>query len=220
MIVRSALNLLHGVREQTDAIGVAFSGGKDAHATLDLCCRVFRRVEAFYLYRVPGLQVIERLCDGVRRRYGVTVRHLPHFDLSRCFKFAVLQPHWAILDDTPRVTMHNVETAFRRDANVQWIAYGWRRSDSRSRAIILSNNRGRDDNARRLFPLRIWRRRDVLTYLRINRIPMPPAFGRDEQGGVDFHPATLRYLRAFWPADYAKILEMFPYAEIQVVSAD
>lgn len=220
MILQSAINLLQTIRQETNAIGVAFSCGKDSFAVMDLCCQVFDRIEAFYLYRVPDLQVIRRLCGVVENRYGVNVRHYPHFDLTRCFRYAVLQPHWSLLDHTPSLSMKDVESAFRQDAAVNWIAYGWRRNDSRSRALILKSNHGRDAKAKRIFPLRTWRRRDVLCYLSQRRIPIPPGFGRTEQGGVDFHPETLRYLKRYWPDDYVKIMEMFPYAESQIIAAD
>jgi len=65
----------------------------------------------------------------------------------------------------------------------------------------------------RVYPLRLWRRRDVFAYLSQRQIPIPPSFGRSEQGGVDFHPETLRYLREKKPRDYRRFLEVFPYAE-------
>lgn len=92
--LRSAANLLSIVRRDTDTIGVALSFGKDSLATLDLCTRMFRRVEAYYLYRVRGLRVVSEWAEEVRRRYGIAVRMYPHFDLVRCYRAALLQPHW------------------------------------------------------------------------------------------------------------------------------
>ena len=44
--IASALNLLKCVRQSADAIGVAVSFGKDSLVTLDLCSRIFKRIEA------------------------------------------------------------------------------------------------------------------------------------------------------------------------------
>lgn len=90
----SAVNLLSIVRQQTDAIGVAVSFGKDSLATLDLCCALFPRVEAYYLYRVRALRVVDEWTAAVWQRHRVRVRMYPHFDLARCYRWAVLQPHW------------------------------------------------------------------------------------------------------------------------------
>lgn len=213
----SARNLLGIVRAQTAAIGVAVSFGKDSLATLDLCCQVFSRVEAFYLYRVRGLEVVDDWARAVRERCGVQVRMYPHFDLSRCYRNAVLQPHWAGLDKAPRIKMSDVEDAFRIDARVDWIAYGWRRNDSFSRALIMKRCGGLDERARRVFPLRSWRRSDVYAYLDQRGIARPPTLGRKEQGGLDFHPAALAALRDEHPADWAKWTRDFPFSPMQTL---
>ncbi len=210
--VNSALNLLRLVRRQTDAIGVAVSFGKDSLATLDLCCRVFRRVEAYYLFRVRGLQVVEQWARAVWLRHGVKVRMYPHFDLSRCYRAAVLQPHWRGLQRTPRVGLADIEAHFRAQAQVEWFAMGWRRNDSFSRALIMKQCAGYDPSARRVFPLRSWRRRDVLGYLQERGIAPPPDLGRSEQGGLDFHPGALEALRSHHPDDWRRWQEDFPYS--------
>lgn len=219
MNVASALNVLGLVRSKTDAIGVAVSFGKDSLATLDLCCRVFARVEAYYLYRVAGLAIVDEWAADVRRRHGVQVRMYPHFDLARCYRNAVLQPHWRGLDKTPPVKMADIEAQFRAEAGVDWIAYGWRRSDSFNRAIILKRCRGFDAMGRRVFPLRVWRRQDVYDYLDQRGIPRPDGLGRTEQGGLDFHPAALAALKQHHPADYRRWLRDFPFAELQTLAA-
>jgi 3'-phosphoadenosine 5'-phosphosulfate sulfotransferase (PAPS reductase)/FAD synthetase len=211
----SANNLLSLVRLKTDAIGVAISFGKDSLTVLNLCCKIFSRVEGYYLFRVRGLSIVEGWADEVKKRYGVIVRMYPHFDLSRCYKNAVLQPHWATKAKT--IKMPDIEKKFRVDANIDWIAYGWRRSDSRSRALIMKQCGGYDFKTRRVFPLRMWRRADVYEYLESQKIVIPDGLGRKEQGGLDFHPEALKRLRDDYPDDWKKWITDFPYSEIQVI---
>ncbi len=214
--VRSSLNLLRLVRQETDAIGIAVSFGKDSLAMLDLVCKVFRRVEGYYLFRVRGLSIVDEWADAVKRRWGVTVRMYPHFDLSRCYRNAVLQPHWNRLDKTPQIKMSDIDNHFRGAANVTWIAYGWRRNDSFSRALIMKQTSGHDPRSHRLFPLRSWRRQDVYDYLAARGIPLPPGLGRKDQGGLDFHPGALAELRDKHLGDWAKWLRDFPFAGLQL----
>lgn len=216
--IESSLNLLRLVRMSTDAIGVAVSFGKDSLAVLDLCCQVFRRVEGYYLYRVRGLRIVDEWAEAVEQRHGVSVRMYPHFDLSRCYKNAVLQPHWKETAKTPRVKMADIESRFRNEANVDWIAYGWRKNDSFARAIILKQCRGFDDKGRRVFPIRMWRRGDVYEYLQQRGIPLPSGLGRKDQGGLDFHPAALAELREKYPDDWAKWVRDFPFAGLQLAN--
>jgi 3'-phosphoadenosine 5'-phosphosulfate sulfotransferase (PAPS reductase)/FAD synthetase len=215
--LRSSLNLLKLVHLETDSIGCAVSFGKDSLVTLDLCSKIFSRVEGYYLFRVRGLQIIELWSQFVRKRCGVSIKMYPHFDLSRCYKSALFQPHWNGLEKTPKVKMLDIENKFRKDANVDWIAYGWRRNDSYSRAMIMKKCRGYDPEAKRVFPLRAWRRCDVFDYLRIHRIPLPLSLGRKDQGGFDFHREALAELKKNHPEDYGHWLTDFPFSEVQFV---
>jgi len=212
----SAMNLLRLVRSSHEAIGVAVSFGKDSLVVLDLCCRMFGRVEAFYMYRVRGLKIVRNWADDVWQRYRVKVWMVPHFDLSRCYRNAVLQPHWDGLHKAPRITMRDVETYFRARAGVEWLAYGWRRNDSFSRAVIMKQCGGYDPDSRRVFPLRRWRRDDVVGYLADHGIEVPDGLGRKEQGGLDFHPGAISALRRGHPEDYERVVRDFPFAEMQL----
>jgi 3'-phosphoadenosine 5'-phosphosulfate sulfotransferase (PAPS reductase)/FAD synthetase len=211
----AAVNLLRVVRAQTDCLGIAFSGGKDSHVVVDLAADIFPRLVGYYLYRVADLEVIARLCRVAERRWRMRVIHYPHFDLTRCYRHAVLQPHWPETAQMPTVGWLDIEARFRAETGSSWIAYGWRRSDSLSRALILTANRGLDWQTCRVFPVARWSRRDVLAYLRARHIPRPPTFGRAEQGGVDFHADTIRWLDRYYPADAAKLRRDFPHVEIQ-----
>lgn len=217
--VDSAHNLLRIVRQTTEVIGCAVSFGKDSLATLALCCDLFPRVEAYYLYRVREMRVVADWAEMVRRRHGVTVRMYPHFDLARCYRHAVLQPHWRGLDHAPAISFVDVETAFRAETGVQWIAYGWRRNDSFSRALIMRRSAGLDWSTRRVFPLRAWRRREVYDFLDARRIPPPPALGRKEQGGLDFVRPALAWLREQYPDDWKRWVTDFPFSPVMLAEA-
>lgn len=214
--ISAARNLLGVIRAETDSIGVAVSFGKDSLATLDLCAQLFNRVEGYYLFRVAGLGIVEEWREQVRRRWGVNVRPYPHFDLCRCYRYAVLAPHWQGHEKTPRIGMADIENKFRKDADVKWIAYGWRRNDSFSRALIMKKCAGLDPDAGRVFPLRAFSRTHVLNYLKSRRIPRPAGLGREEQGGLDFHPEALAHLKEHYPADWAKWQRDFPFSQMQL----
>lgn len=216
-LVRSGANLLRLVREQTDSIGVAVSFGKDSLATLELACAIFPRVEGYYLYRVANMRIVSEWCDAAKKRWGVNVRQYPHFDLSRLYRNSIYQPHWKAARSTPRIKMTDIENAFRHDADVDWLAMGWRRNDSLSRALILKANGGIDFNARRVYPIRTWRGADVYSFLDSRRIPRPETFGRKDQGGLDFHPQALKFLRDNYPDDWSKWCQAFPFCEQQLI---
>lgn len=214
--IASAKNLLRLVRADTDAIGVAMSFGKDSLVSMDLCCSIFERIEAFYLFRIRNLDIVREWSRRVRQRFGVVVKEYPHFDLARCYRHSVLQPHWTEARKLHRIRMTDIERQFRSDAGIDWIAYGWRKNDSFSRAMIMRKTGGYDPSSRRVFPLRSWRRADVFEYLKARHITVPESLGRKDQGGLDFHPAALRYLQETYPEDYQRVLRDFPFAGVQL----
>ena len=58
-LAENTLAELQGRRLQSDACLVAFSGGKDSLVVMDMSLRSFSRVEAFFMYLVPGLESVE-----------------------------------------------------------------------------------------------------------------------------------------------------------------
>lgn len=210
--------MLRIVRDRADAIGCAVSFGKDSLATLDMCCRIFNRVEGYYLYRVANMDIVAEWAADVKRRWGVAVRQYPHFDLSRCYEHAVFRPH--MQRKVPKIDMADIEQAFRKDASIDWIAYGWRRNDSFSRALIMKACAGMDFKTRRVFPIRSWRRQDVYKYLSDRSIPLPNGLGRKDQGGLDFHPQALLYLKNHYPRDWDRWRRDFPFAEAQILKLE
>lgn len=215
----SAVNLLNLVRHQTDSIGIGISFGKDSLTVLDLCSKIFPKIYGYYLFRVRDLELIETWRQWVKNRYGVDVMMIPHFDLSRCYRNGVLRAHTDKAVSVPKITMKDVEEYFKNEKMVDWIAYGWRRNDSFSRAVIMKQTGGYDEKSQRVFPLRAFKRSDVINYLKDNNIPEPPALGRKEQGGLDFHPEAIRTLKEQYPEDYQKWIVDFPFSGLQLIES-
>ena len=207
--IKSALSILSIIRQETDSIGVAISYGKDSLVTLDLCSRVFKTLYGFYMYRVANLDIVDQWKQCVQSRYEIEIIDYPHFDLSRCYRNCVLTPHWRNTDDIPNIRFVDVEKKFRNDTGTDWIAYGWRRNDSFSRALIMKKCRGYDENSRRIFPIRSFTRTDVYSYLDSMNITRPTKLGREEQGGLDFHKGAIESLS---DNDRKKWMNDFPFS--------
>jgi phosphoadenosine phosphosulfate reductase len=225
MLVQSAIQLLRLVRAQSDSLLVPFSGGKDSSAVLDLAIEhgEFKRVQPYYFYRVANLRVADQMLARTEKRYGLKIIRLPAPDLTEVYRHAFLQPHWIATDhfaEQRKLTGPDVENWLRRQTGIQWVAMGKRCSDSLPRRAMLRQCGGINYTSRVLYPIWLWNRLDILSYLRIRRIPKPLEFGRKEQGGLDFHVATLRFLKKNHPEDWQRYQESFPYAETAIISAD
>lgn len=212
-------SMLEGVRHAgVDAVLVGLSGGKDSLTTLDLCVQVFPRVECYYMYLVDGLACVETGIYHAVNRYKVKLHKVPHFDLINLYRSATFRWHLAAADNWTAGKYTEVEAYVRHVAGIEWTVTGQRMDESLERRGMLTPIKGLDWRHRRVYPLWRWVSRDVFAYLRARRIPLPEDFGKGARGvaGMSLSAETLRYLKAEHPADYAKVLEVFPFAEAQV----
>lgn len=204
-----------------DSVCCALSGGKDSLVILDLCCEVFTNVSAFHMYLVRGLRCIEDHIDAAGRRHGVKVHYVPHWALSRMFKYAVLRPPVAAADKIRILAQRDIERSITVKTGSHLFAYGDRASDSFVRRFYTRENDGLRIREQRtkLYPIWDWKDADVYGYLKAKKIPMPPRFGGErKQSGFSLDPECLQWLKDNHPHDYQKVLEVFPYADTQLIA--
>src|SRR5690349_13408723 len=138
--VRAAIGILERAREAapTDAALVAFSGGKDSCACLALASRVFKRVEAFFMYMVPGLECEEGFAKRIAARYGVELHTYPNPGTTQALKNAFLTlPRNGAAHRMRDMRYVDVERAARADTDTRMVVLGWRERDSHKRRAIL-----------------------------------------------------------------------------------
>jgi 3'-phosphoadenosine 5'-phosphosulfate sulfotransferase (PAPS reductase)/FAD synthetase len=198
---------------------VGLSGGKDSLCVLDLCARHFDHVEAFFMYLVPGLECAEGPARAAAKRAGVRLHMVPHFQLPE-----LLQLHRPLTKrkKTRALGLFDIEARVRLDSGIDWVAYGWRESDSMHRRWHLRKSGHADVVGRRLFPIASWVKADVLGYLHARRIPVPKSIGQDNStvSGIGLDGESLRWMRDHYPRDYAKVLRVFPFAHLEVVKLE
>ena len=90
-VLGSTLAVLTEAVERSEAVLVAYSGGKDSLVVLDLCKRSFRRVETFFMDLLPGLASVEAALAWASERDSAC---LPDFDHSTCAR-PCSRPAWA-----------------------------------------------------------------------------------------------------------------------------
>lgn len=217
-IFNDTLRMLEQHASTHDSVLVAFSGGKDSLVTLDLCCKIFPKVVAFHKWLVPGLEVIERQLDIARNRYKVPVLEYPSasfFEAQRDGLFCNPAPE---LQDMEDISLAETFYWPRMDTGIQLMATGMRASDGLKRRQFFANIRatGKSDWANTIFPIEHWRKIDVLTYLKVNKIPLPPAEKGSVTSGVGLNTESLLWLHDEFPRDFAKLKRFFPYIEAVV----
>ena len=224
MSVTHSLEIAREVRRLAGSRAlVAFSGGKDSLVTLDICAQTFERVDAFFMYLVKGLEIEERmLANGVSRYKNVTLHRIPHPQLAQALKGNALSIHVGQSAGIRNVRLTDVTAHMRKLTGAHWCAIGWRATESMHRRWHLRKLGEIDHLGGRFFPIADWTAKECVSYLKTRRIPLPVRFGvAGEQApsgvGLDIH--SLRWLADEHPADFAKVLRVFPMADAMLERA-
>lgn len=218
-MISEAIALIRRVSEMSGGRIICGVSGKDSLATLDLCCRVLSptNVTVFSMGILPRLECEEATRQFVERRYGLVVHRFIHPDMSVYLKRSHLNNVRPEIEDLVQKKLRwaHIEAIMRSRSGVSWFAYGHRLTDSLQRRAMIKKHRGVIEGRRICYPIWDWNPTEVIEYLAIRKIPLPPNFGRGLVGtsGVSPHSVEcLLFLRDRFPNDYRRILATFPGA--------
>jgi phosphoadenosine phosphosulfate reductase len=188
-----------------EAVLVAYSGGKDSLVVLDLCSRHFKRVVAFFMYLVEGLEVIDDRLEYARTRWKVEIRQYPHWSLGHELDAGIYGPRRPGFEKLAKVKASDVYAAARRDTGIGLVLTGDKKADFVARRAHIRVNK----DPLLAFPLADWRNEEVAAYLQTRDIPLPDSEG--DHGGVGLALRSLLWLWDKHPADFARLEQTFPF---------
>lgn len=201
------LAILAKAKERSDSCLVAFSGGKDSWAVLDLCTRTFSRVECVLLSYLPGLEQ-ERVQIERAENLGIKVHTFPSPSLLADVQSGrYCDSHWSF-QVTRSAGMNDIFRYVAREHGLGVVATGRRRSEGFTRAAALNEQKRQDV----IHPIKGWRRLDVVGYLGVRGIPLPPG-DRKDQSGISLDQHYLLWCHENFPEDFERIKAVFPYVE-------
>lgn len=190
-----------------DSVIVAFSGGKESIVTLDMCCKRFSRVTAFFLYICPHLGFQERQIRWYEERYGVDIMRLPHPMVSEYFRYGTFRP------PDPSVEIFGFNDVYdhvRRLTDTWWIAAGERIDDSIVRRAMIKHSGTVDAKRGRFYPVANWSKADIMRYIKIHKLRT----GGDSRAlGFSFRGMEGNQLKAVkdhFPDDYERLRKWYP----------
>ncbi len=211
------------IREQTDTVLMAFSCGKDSIGAWLECRKAFPRIVPYYMYLIPNLEFIERSIRYYEDWFGQRIIRVPHPSLYRMLNAGVFQPPERIriiercaLADFGYLEMQDAIRGHLGLGPECYTASGVRATDSPARMLALRKSGAINERKRQFFPVWDWRKQRLLEEIAAAGVKLPVdyrLFGRSFDG-VDYR--FLAPLKERYPRDYARILEWFPLAELEI----
>lgn len=215
-------------RGHSDECLLAFSGGKDSIAAWLHMRPHFKRIVPVYYYLVPDLGFIERGLRYFEEWFGTPIIRMPHPSLHRMLSNWVFQSpersraevlHAAGL---PAVNYNDLRAAVAVmnlgwKAEDAWIAVGTRAADSPHRMVHFRKRGPVNATTRQFYPVWDWNKARLVKAISDAGVKLPAeyrVFGRSFDG-LDFR--FLHGIKKHWPEDFAKILQWFPLAELELV---
>jgi len=210
------------VRARTPDLLLAFSCGKDSIGAWLALRPHFDRIIPFYCYLVPSLEFVERSLVYYEEFFATPILRVPHPSLYRMLNNLVFQSpqHCAVIEDLSLANFSYIDLhrAIREDYAVPdaWVAAGVRAADSPYRRLAMNKYGPLRERTKEFFPIHDWNKARLVAELQAARIKLPAdyrIFGRSFDG-LDYR--FLAPIREHYPRDYARILEFFPLADVEL----
>lgn len=194
---------------------VAYSGGKDSLAVMDLCAKTFKRVRAFHWFTVAGLDLCESAMRYSREKWGIDPIMIPHWDVVQARKIGLWCNQSTVIDKVPEYSLRDAYAHAIDVSGCKLVIAGMKKADGLKRRQFFANIRDSEDHfwTRLVNPIADWRKADVVGYLKANGIPLPPAVKRSVTSGIGLDHDSLCWLHDTHPEDFRKLCKVFPYAE-------
>lgn len=211
------------VREHQSETLLAFSTGKDAIAAWLAIRDSFEAVHPYYLYLVPGLEFVEESLAYYEQYFGEKIIRLPHPSLHRWLNNYTFQPPERCLV-IEQAALPNHDYSHIRQAVCKMrslkddclVADGVRAADSPMRRVAIKTHGPITWGQHKYHPVWDWKKADLIECFKKHNVKLPidyRLFGRTFDG-LDLR--FLLPLKKHRPADYRKVLDWFPLADLEV----
>ena len=221
---QETMNIIRSVRKQTGTAVLFYSaGGKDSIALLDMLAKEFKKVICFYLYLIPNLDHVQPYIRWAETHYGnVEVRQIEHFQMDYFRKggyFCDADPRFQLPKKDPNALrvrkIGDIEQWVREQTGIKFAFSGMKGQDGYMKRMRLKRfaHTGYITEKGMVYPLAIWTNAEVLQYISSKNLIKPFVYGDGVSQGFTITLDVLTLLKAYYPRDYRRTLEVFPYAE-------
>ena len=220
------MSIIRSVRKQTDTAVLFYSaGGKDSIAMLDMLAKEFEDVICYYMYLIPNLDHVQPYIKWATTYYNnVEIRQIQHFQMDYFKKlglFCDADSRYNLPKKDPnslRVRkIGDIEQSVREQTGINYVFSGMKGVDGymkRMRLLTFKKRNGTYISEKGMvYPLAEWTNKEVLQYIKTKNLIKPFYYGEGVSQGFSITLDVLTLLKAYYPRDYKRTLEVFPYAE-------
>ena len=210
-IVGTSFSQMSLIRQKSSAVLVSFSGGKDSLVLLNLAQQVFKKIECFFMYYVPGIEMVENNIDAAEQRYGIKVHRVQHWAYYGAKKYGVYC--------SPNVNVQlkrlgDVYEEIRARTGIVPILTGAKRDDGQWRRTN-TETLGAGQYADVYTPIYEWTTYDVVGYCKMRGIQLPKSENK-KNTGVDLSTKFVLWAYENDRQAYEKLKEEFPLLDAMV----
>jgi hypothetical protein len=216
--------LCEHVAQQSPTVILSFSRGKDSLAAWLQLRRFFQHIVPVHLYTVPGLAFERESLDYYQDFFETKIYSMPHPSLYRMLNACMDQPPERVriieqmgLQEFDYDDLFDIVKLAEGLTPEHYTAVGVTLFDSLNRRASINKYGPVNENRHQFFPIYDWKKTRILEEIQAAGVLLPKdyhLFGRSFDG-IDYR--FLRPIRDHWPNDYAKIIEMFPMAEMEIL---
>lgn len=204
---------------------LGYSGGKDSLAAWLYLQKFFQRIIVFHCAPWPKMKSVSDYLDYVEYEMGgVHILRMIGEDYPMALYRMMYQPFedcediatWELDDYSKLDVLEFLRYKFALPR--AWCAFGISASDSIDRAIYVKKTGGKNPQNRTFYPTGTWTRKQIVDTVRDSGIKLPSSYRylNRTMGNVP-GIVTNEVLKAHYPEDWGRMLDLYPLAEAKTV---
>jgi phosphoadenosine phosphosulfate reductase len=199
------------MKEQGEKYILLFSSGRDSCVMLDLASKFTPNLfTTVFFYFVKGLEFQESYLRKIENKYDIKILRLPHWEISNYEKMHGKEVRILKCKD--------MEASIRRQLDIPWLAYGYRKDESMTRRSMIGSLRNAENidyKFKKMYPIADFTEKKIVEYIKQNKILLPREYYHGMRNIDQFKCDGAVWIKNEYPDDWKKIIGRFPLVEAE-----
>lgn len=214
-LILPTINSIKALSAKVDRVILFHSAaGKDSICLLNMMAPHFEEIICVFMYMVKDLEHINRYIKWAENKYpNCRFIQTPHYAYYNHKKFAVSGTEQIKYSEW---NLSKINDKIKEDVGIEWAVLGFKKNDSLNRRLMLNSyaDSMTSESGQKLYPLANWSNKEVLQYIKKNRLIEPIRYGSGKSQGTNINDLDfLLWMRNNYPQDLKKTIEEYPDCE-------